>query len=489
MSDGKSKKELLSELPVDERLDFLGSLTEEEAEALLYDWEFNGRPKQLEGITNPDWFLWLILAGRGFGKTRTGAEMVRWQIENNNRKRIGIISPTGADLRDVIVEGESGIINVFPPWNRPLYEPTKRRLSWKNGAIATLYSGEEPERLRGPQHDFLWIDELAGFSSPEIMQRAFDMAMFGLRLGKNPQVIVTTTPKPVPLVQSLLKKAKVKEERILLTTGSSYENRTNLASTFFNQLVQYEGTMLGRQEIHAEVINMEEMGIIKRSWFKLWSADKALPRFDYIIQSYDTAFTEKTHNDPTGSQVWGVFRPTSESPHCVMLIDCWVDHLQYPDLRKKVISEFKDSRYGGNPNDPYDTGQRADIVLIEEKGSGITLIQDLGRAGIPVRSYNPGKMDKVQRLHAVSHLVANGRVYIPESTKVSGEPRTWATDFITELCTFPNSLHDDQVDTFTQALSLLRDQEFLSIDPSEIEEDYLDPPDEKSRARVNPYCV
>ena len=170
--DNRSKKELLLDLPDSERLAFLQELTEKEAEALLYDWDFNGRPKQLEGIKRDDWFLWLILAGRGFGKTRTGAEMVRHWVENCGKKRIGIISPTTADLRDVIIEGESGIINVFPPWNRPLYEPTKRRVTWPNGAIASLYSGEEPERLRGPQHDALWIDEVAGFSSPEIMSRA-----------------------------------------------------------------------------------------------------------------------------------------------------------------------------------------------------------------------------------------------------------------------------------------------------------------------------
>ena len=480
-----SKKELVNQMPEKDRLKFLASLTDQEAEALLYDWDFNGRPKQLEGIKNSDWFLWLILAGRGFGKTRTGAEMVRHWVEKCGKKRIGIISPTTADLRDVIVEGESGIINVFPPWNRPVYEPTKRRVTWPNGAIASLYSGEEPERLRGPQHDALWLDELAGFSSPEIMTRAWDMAMFGLRLGKNPQVIVTTTPKPVPLVQDFIKKSKKPEERILLTTGSSYENKSNLATTFFNQLVQYEGTVLGRQEIHAEVINLEEQGIIKRSWFKLWPANKELPHFDYVIQSYDTAFTEKTHNDPTAHQTWGVFRPDADSPHCVMLLDCWTEHLKYPDLRDKVIHEYKTTRYGGNPNNPYDKGQATDIVLIEEKGSGITLIQDLGRAGVPCRSFNPGRMDKVQRLHSVSHLVANNRCYIPESSKVPGEFRTWATDFIAEICVFPNSLHDDQVDAFSQVMMLLRDQTWLSIDPVYEEDSYAD--DEKPR--VNPYAI
>lgn len=489
--DNRSQKEKLAALPMKDQVAFLKSLDDKEAEILLYDWEFNGRPKQLEGIKDRDWFLWLILAGRGFGKTRTGAEMVRFWIEHCKKRRIGIIAPTSSDLRDVIVEGESGIINVFPPWNRPVYEPTKRRVTWPNGAIASLYSGEEPERLRGPQHDVLWIDELAGFSSPEIMQRAFDMAMFGLRLGKDPQVIMTTTPKPVPIIQDFIKKYKAQqlgqrldEGRILLTTGSSYENKSNLAKTFFNQLIQYEGTTLGRQEIHAEVINLEEQGIIKRSWFKLWPSNKDLPFFDYIIQSYDTAFTEKTNNDPTACQVWGVFRPGPDEPHCAMLIDAWVDHMKYPDLRKKVEDDFKNVRYGGNPTNPYDKGQAADIVLIEEKGSGITLLQDLARTGIPCRSFNPGRADKVQRLHAVSHLVANGRCYIPESTKVPGEFRTWATDFITEICVFPNSLHDDQVDAFSQAMSLLRDQTWLSIDTPEEYEEHAD----DATAYRNPYA-
>lgn len=480
-----SQKELLAALPEAQRLEFFESLTEEEAEALLYDWEFNARPKQFEGFTDDDWIYWLILAGRGFGKTRTGAEWCRHQVFKKGRRRIGIIAPTGADLRDVIVEGESGILNVHAPNERPNYEPTKRRITWPNGAIASLYSAEEPERLRGPQHDAIWMDEIAGWANgnPETIQRTWDMAMFGLRLGKNPQVCITTTPKPIPLVQMFLKWNKDKSKKMKITTGSSYENRSNLAASFFNQIVQYEGTTLGRQEIHAEVINLEEQGIIKRSWFKLWKRNKALPHFLYIIQSYDTAFTEKTNNDPTACSTWGVFED-DDGTFCVMLLDAWHDHLKYPDLRDRVRTEFK-AKYGAGENEITNPGQGPDLVLIEEKGSGITLIQDLSRMNIPVRAYNPGKMDKVQRLHAVSHLPANGRVYLLESSKAPGEPVTWATDFVTEVCMFPNVLHDDYTDTFSQVLALLRDQSWLSIDPKEEEDPYADP--EERRERRNPY--
>lgn len=193
-----------------------------------------------------DWRTWLILAGRGFGKTRTGAEWVREQVEKGICKRIALIAPTAADAREVMVEGESGILNISPPNNRPVYEPSKRRLTWPNGAIATTYSADEPERLRGPQHDAGWCDEIGAWRRPE----TFDMFLFGLRLGQNPRVVVTTTPRPIPVIKELLK-----DKTTFITRGSTYDNRANLAPTFFEKIVgKYEGTRLGRQELLAELL-------------------------------------------------------------------------------------------------------------------------------------------------------------------------------------------------------------------------------------------
>jgi predicted phage terminase large subunit-like protein len=227
-----------------ERERLLNGLSEAKAKELLYTWEFWARPNQLP--PPGDWRTWLILAGRGFGKTRTGAEWVRSQIESGNCRRIALIAPTAADAREVMVEGESGILNISPPNNRPVYEPSKRRLTWPNGAIATTYSADEPERLRGPQHDGGWCDELASWRRPE----TFDMFLFGLRLGLNPRVVVTTTPKPIPVVKELLK-----DKTTFITRGSTYDNRANLAPTFFEKIVgKFEGTRLGRQELLAELL-------------------------------------------------------------------------------------------------------------------------------------------------------------------------------------------------------------------------------------------
>jgi len=216
------------------------------ADALENSWPAIARPNQLP--PPGDWQIWLLLAGRGFGKTRTLAEWVCHQTASGQAGRIALVTATAADARDVLVEGESGILAVAPPWFRPVYESSKRRLTWPNGAMATTFSAEEPERLRGPQHDAAVCDELGAWSHPE----TWDMLQFGLRLGGNPRCLVATTPRPTKLIRELL----AREGRdVAVTRGSTYENRANLAAGFFDQVIRkYEGTRLGRQELNAELL-------------------------------------------------------------------------------------------------------------------------------------------------------------------------------------------------------------------------------------------
>jgi len=225
----------------------ISELSEEEAQLIQYEWSLFARDNQVIPSSS-DWVVWLILAGRGFGKTRSGAESIRMLQESGRYGRFALIAPTAADARDVMIEGESGILATSPPWNRPEYEPSKRRLTWPNGAIATTYSGEDPESLRGPQHDAGWLDEMCAWS---YAQDTWDMYSFGLRLGIRPLTVITTTPKPMQLLKDIMA-----EQGTYVTRGSTYDNKANLAPQFLAKIVKrYEGTRLGRQELNAEVLN------------------------------------------------------------------------------------------------------------------------------------------------------------------------------------------------------------------------------------------
>lgn len=206
----------------------------------------HARPNQRPPGNETDWDTWLLLAGRGFGKTRCGAEW-SWR-QAKVLERGALVGPTAADTRDILVEGESGIMTCAPATFRPVYEPSKRKLTYPNGSIQMLYSADEPDRLRGPQHHYGWADELAAWRR---LQYAWDMLQMGMRLGDHPQVCVTTTPRPLPLVKEL-----IKDPLAHVVRGSTYDNLANLAPTFRRAVVsKYEGTTLGRQELDAEVLD------------------------------------------------------------------------------------------------------------------------------------------------------------------------------------------------------------------------------------------
>lgn len=235
----------LRSLEPKERAEVISGLSDAQIMALRWDWKFWARPDQLE--PPGDWSVWLVMAGRGFGKTRVGAEWVREQVKT--LQHVNMIGPTAADVRDVMIEGESGVLSVCPPHERPEYLASRRLLKWPNGARSLLFSGEDPEQLRGPQHQALWCDELAAWSE-HTRQEAWDLAVLGLRLPPRPRALITTTPKPVPTLREL-----IQDDNCIITKGSTYANRANLAPAFYSQLIKkYEGTRLGRQELEAELL-------------------------------------------------------------------------------------------------------------------------------------------------------------------------------------------------------------------------------------------
>ena len=410
---------------------------------LAYAWRLTwlNNAHQHQILPHGDWWsIWLLLAGRGAGKTRTAAEQIGWWAWEQPNTRWLVAAPTSSDVRSTCFEGDSGLLSVIPKALIGDYNKALHELKLINGSLIKGIPASEPERFRGPQFHGAWLDELAAW---DYIQEAWDQIQFGVRLGTKTKIICTTTPKPKDLIIDLVGRDG---DDVAVTTASTYTNLGNLSDNFRKQILQYEGTKLGRQEIYAEIIDPEEGGIVQRSMFKLWPAGKAFPAFEYILQSYDVATSEKTQNDPTACITFGVFKPL-DGPMSVMVIDCWQERLQYPDLRPKVLDEYE-IVYGEGKEK-----KRVDLLLIEDKSAGISLIQDLQRAHLPVRAYNPGRADKVQRLNIVSNIIARGRVWVPESDNRKGYVKDWAEVFVSQICSFPNTTHDDLVDACVDSLT------------------------------------
>ena len=300
-----SQAEKLSRLSPKEREAVLAGFTSDQLKFLNYDWDFWARPKQK--LPPGDWMTWLILAGRGFGKSRTGAEtIIRWQNPSKKTdnaatikgyKHFALIGQTTGDIRDTMLEGESGIITCAPPYNKPEYIASRRVVEWPNGAKAHLYSGDQPDQLRGPQHEKGWLDELVKFKYPE---ETWDMFELGLRLGNNPQCVITTTPKPFKLLKNL-----IDDEDVVVTSGSSYENVSNLSDSFMKRVIKkYEGTRLGRQELYAVVLDDVEGA--------LWCQDvlernrvNVYPSLSQVVVALDPSVTNKDKSDECGIIVSG----------------------------------------------------------------------------------------------------------------------------------------------------------------------------------------
>ena len=261
------------------------------------DCHYHAREKQL--APGGDWLVWLLRTGRQWGKTRTGAEWVREQIEDKGRRHIALVSDTAADCRHVMIEHpKSGILAVSKPDFRPYYEPSKRRVTWPNGAIATTYSAEDPEQLRGPQHDASWCDEVAKWKR---QRETWDNLMFGLTLGDDPRCIVTTTPRPTKLIIELSKL-----EDVHLTLGHTYENLSNLASSVREAVfARYEGTRLGRQELAGELLEDAEDALWRRSWIEDLRVDEA-PELFRVVVALDPSGSSDEDADEQGIIVAGV---------------------------------------------------------------------------------------------------------------------------------------------------------------------------------------
>lgn len=261
-------------------------LNETERNAVLTNWPLWARASQLP--PPGDWRVWLIMAGRGFGKTRAGAEWVRMIAERDHSARIALVASSLHEARSVMVEGESGLMAVSPPYARPRYEPSLRRIVWPGGAQALLYSAAEAEALRGPQHSHAWCDEIAKWDDNQGQARkCWDNLMLGLRLGQAPQIVATTTPRAVPLVRRLMAQVGTDED-IVLTRGSTLENEANLPGRFIADVTrEFGGTLLGRQELGGELIDDLPGALWTRGLLEACRETGAMPGMTRVIVGVD----------------------------------------------------------------------------------------------------------------------------------------------------------------------------------------------------------
>ena len=289
MLDRLSPMQMLALLPAKDRDAIMARLKPGTAAGLKYHWPLYARPGQIppEG----EWHVWLALAGRGWGKTRTGAEWVRENVcgktplTGGKYGRIAIIAETAADARDVMIEGPSGLLEVHPAEFRPLYQPALRRLTWPNGAVATVYNAVEPDQLRGPEHDLAWGDELCKWA---YARRTWDQLQFGLRQGNPPRCCITTTPRPIPLLTEILN-----DESTVVSKGITLDNRDNLAPSFIAQIMRkYQGTRLGRQEIMGEILDDVPGALWTRQVLDDCRVDPSkVPEFARVVVAVDPSGT------------------------------------------------------------------------------------------------------------------------------------------------------------------------------------------------------
>lgn len=300
-----SRAEYLASLPESERAEILSKLSDEQAYALLHDWYFWARPEQLppKQWGKDGCFVWSLRMGRGAGKTRTGSELFIRAVRFGGYKYPNLAGATAEDVREIMIEGESGILACAPEDYMPEFIPSLKKLIWPNKVETHIYYGSEPNKARGPQSDYLWCDELSKW---QFAEETFDNLLMGLRLGPKPLCMVTSTPKPTKFLMDLEKRQdKQGRSCTVVTRGRTQDNYKNLSPVFISTIIsKYEGTRLGRQELDGEYLNDNPEALWKRSDIDN-NRVRQIPQLSYVVVGIDPAVTSKEGSDDTGIIVAG----------------------------------------------------------------------------------------------------------------------------------------------------------------------------------------
>lgn len=377
----------LSSRTAAERQSILASFSNRELAGLEYDWRFWARPKQL--APEGDWATWIIRAGRGFGKTRSGAGWVHERALASPGRWIALIARTPADARDYMIEGPGGVLRNTAPRERPNYEPSKRRLTWPNGSWATIYSDDEPDQLRGFSGDSAWLDEAAKFKN---LREGWDNLQFGMRESSNdrPRRLISTTPRPLPLLREL---EKLPTTRVV--TGTSHENRANLDPTWFTEtIIAYEGTRLGRQEILAEYMDDVPGALWTRGIIDKAREPRAVPDMQRVVVAVDPSGARS--EDDTADSIGIIVAGLGIDGHGYVLSDrtCLLSPAGWGRRAVAAYHEFKADR------------------IVAERNFGGSMVEHVIRTADPNVAFAEvtASRGKAVRAEPVAALYETGRI-------------------------------------------------------------------------------
>lgn len=420
----RSPKQRFLALPLDTQRAYIDSLTDAEAHALIDSWWWTARPEQ----STPEgaWTVWLMLMGRGSGKTRAAAEFIVDQVKHHGYRRVALVGRTAADVRDVMVTGKSGILAIARLRGLDAHhEPSKRLVTFGNGAIATTYSADAGDQLRGPEHDLAWADELAAWPQNKGNADAWANLMFGLRIGDHPRVVASTTPRPTVLIKQL-----ASDPNTAVSRSSTMANADNLAPSFIEEIKRrYEGTRLWRQEVNGEVLDDVEGALWTWSMIEDHRVQSP-PALQRIVIAVDPATTTRDNSDYTGVCVAGLGFDG----------DCYILHSEQLKLSpsgwaSRVLALF--DQYG------------ADKIIAETNQGGQMVehtIHSVNR-NAPIKTIHASRGKQV-RAEPVAALAEQGRIHHVGTHR----------DLEDQLVVFPVAAeHDDLVDSTVYAVTELAD--------------------------------
>jgi phage terminase large subunit-like protein len=417
-----SPAEKVALLPEVERTKFLDEIVHENGLASIADldhlWGFWARPKQLPPPTDCQcgcqgrWLYWMLLAGRGFGKTRTGSEWVHEQVNSGVYGRFHLVGATASDIRDIMVEGPAGLQATQKPYNKTTYYPTKRSIKWANGAVALLFSADEPERLRGEQCEAAWADELAAWRYTD----AWQQLQLGLRLGPFPRTIITTTPRPTPLIRKI-----AKDDRTHVTAGSTYENVGNLSEVFINEITsEFEGTRIGRQEIYAEILDDSELALWNRDLIEDNRVKKdEVPenQFTKVVIGIDPAVSYGRESAETGICVAAISKKG-----VAYVLEDETGKYRPEHWASKAVSLY---HFYSRSDNPWGAPE---VRVVAEKNQGYELVRhtiNVYDPEVPVKLVDARK-NKITRAEPIATAMERGRVkHVGIFPKLEEQMCTW----------------------------------------------------------------